>query len=90
VKIGKKRPTIPLYPKEADILLAARASHSVVLSLDDKRGPIRDAYQQGGMVIFLTDFENSRLSLCDFILKNLSPAQIAEAQRLANKWVAPK
>jgi hypothetical protein len=49
----------PLYPKEADILLAARASHSVVLSLDDKRGPIRDAYQQGGMVVFLTDFEKS-------------------------------
>lgn len=55
----KKRPTTPLYPKEADILLAARASHSVVLSFDDKSGPIRDAYQQGGMVVFLTDFEKA-------------------------------
>ena len=88
MRTAKKRPTTPLYPKEADILLAARASHSVVLSLDDKRGPIRDAYEQGGMVVFLTDFENSGLSLGDFILKNLSPAEIAEAQLLASKWVA--
>ena len=90
LKIAKKRPTTPLYPKEADILLAARASHSVVLSLDDKRGPIRDAYQQGDMVVFLTDFDKSGLSLGDFILKSLSPAQIAKAQRLASKWVPKK
>jgi len=55
LKTAKKRPTTPLYPKEADILLAARASHSVVLSLDDKPGPIRDASQQGDMVVYLTD-----------------------------------
>jgi hypothetical protein len=78
LKTAKKQPTTPLYPREADILLAARASHSVVLSLDDKRGPIRDAYQQGGMVVFLTDFEKSGQSLGDFILKNLSPDQIAK------------
>ena len=70
---AKKRPTTPLYPNEADISLAARAfaRHSVVLSLDDKRGPIRDASQQGGKVVFLTGFDNSGLSLSDFILKEL-------------------
>jgi hypothetical protein len=88
LKTAKKRPTTPLYAKEADILLAARVSHSAVLSLDDKRGPIRDAFQQGGMMVFLTDFDKSGPSFGDFILKNLSPDQIAKAQRLASKWVA--
>lgn len=81
MEIAKKRPTTPLYPKEADISLAARASHSVVLSLDAKAGPISDAHRQGGMVVFLTDFDQSGLSLGDFILKSLSPDQVAKAQR---------
>lgn len=88
LKTAKKRPS-KLYPEEADISLAARAFHSVVLSLDNKSGPIRDAYQQGGMVVFLTNFDKSGLSLGDFILKSLSPAQIAKAQRLASVWAAP-
>jgi hypothetical protein len=89
LKTAKKRPTTPLYPKEADFLLAARASHSVVLSLDDKPGPIRDAYRQGDMVVFLTDFDKSGLSLGDFILRSLSPARIATAKRLAGVWANP-
>jgi hypothetical protein len=52
---------------EADISLAARSFHSVVLSLDKKKGPLKVAYEQGGKVIFLTDFANSRMSLSDFI-----------------------
>ncbi len=72
---AKKRPTTPLYPNEADISLAARAFHSVVLSLDDKPGPIRDASGQGGKVVFLTGFDNSGLSLSDFILKELGRPQ---------------
>ena len=47
--------------------LAARSFHSVVLSLDAKAGPINDAYQQGGKVVFLTDFDKSGMSLSDFI-----------------------
>jgi hypothetical protein len=90
LRTAKKRPTTPLYPKEADILLAARASHSVVMSLDDKTGPISDAHRQGYMVVFLTDFEKSGLSLVDFILKSLSPDQVAKARRLANVWVQRK
>jgi hypothetical protein len=56
-----------LYKDEADISLAARSFHSVVLSLDAKTGPINDAYMQGGKVVFLTDFDNSGMSLSDFI-----------------------
>jgi hypothetical protein len=70
----KKRPS-KLHPDEADISLAACAFHSVVLSLDDKPGPIRDASAQGGKVVFLTGFVNSGLSLSDFILKELGRAQ---------------
>ncbi len=66
LKTDKKRPT-KLYPGEADISLAARALHAVVLSLDAKAGPINDAYEQGGKVIFLTDFDKSGMSLSDFI-----------------------
>jgi hypothetical protein len=66
-KMGSdKKSTTRLYKNEADISLAARSFHSVVLSLD-KKGPLKDAYEQGGKVIFLTDFENSRMSLSDFI-----------------------
>jgi len=88
LKTAKKRRS-KLHPNEADVSLAARAFHSVVLSLDAKPGPIKDACQQGGMVVFLTDFDKSGLSLGDFILKSLAPAQIAEAQRLASVWAAP-
>jgi hypothetical protein len=47
LKDSEKRPT-KLYPGEADISLAARSLHSVVLSLDAKAGPINAAYRQGG------------------------------------------
>jgi hypothetical protein len=68
VRMGSvKKQTTRLYYNEADISLAARSFHSVVLSLDKKKGPLKDAYEQGGKVIFLTDFANSRMSLSDFI-----------------------
>ena len=63
---GKDRPT-RLHQYEADIALAARSFHGVVLSLDARRGPLRDAYNQGGKIVFLTDFDDSGLSLSDFI-----------------------
>jgi len=74
LKTAKKRPT-KLHPGEADISLAARAFHSVVLSLDDKPGPLRDASRQGGKVFFLTGFDDSGLSLSNFILKELGRPQ---------------
>ncbi len=60
-----------LYDGEADLSLAARSFHSVVLSLDKKRGPINKAYKQGGKVVFLTDFEKSGLSFREFISAEL-------------------
>ena len=65
-----KKQTTRLYKNEADISLAARSFHSVVLSLNKKKGPLQDAYEQGGKVIFLTSFENSGMSLSDFIKAN--------------------
>lgn len=67
VRTTKKNRKTGLYKDEADIALAARSFHSIVLSLDAKRGPINDAYTQGGKVVFLTDFDQSCVSLSDFI-----------------------
>ncbi|WP_156773386.1 hypothetical protein [Chlorobaculum parvum] len=67
---NKKRKT-RLFKNEADISLAARSLQSVVLTLDKKAGPLQDAYRQGGKVVYLTDFDNSGLSLKDFIMSAL-------------------
>ena len=67
----KKRPT-GLYENEADISLAARASNSVVLSLDRKKGPLHCAYESGWKVIFLTDYDKQRESLAAFVRSKLA------------------
>jgi hypothetical protein len=64
---NKKRKT-RLFKNEADISLAARSLHSIVLTLDKKAGPLLDAYRQGGKVVFLNDFDNTGLSLKEFIM----------------------
>lgn len=56
-----------LYKDEADRALALRAIHSVVLSLDEKKGPINAAYQHDGKVVFLSGFDASGLSLEHYI-----------------------
>jgi hypothetical protein len=60
-----------LYKDEADAALALRAIHSVVLSLDAKKGPINKAYEQGGKVVFLSQFDASGMSLSEYILQAL-------------------
>jgi hypothetical protein len=60
------RPT-KLQKHEADITLAARSFHAVVLSLDRKSVALRNAYDQGGKVVYLDDFDASSLSLAEFI-----------------------
>jgi hypothetical protein len=62
-----KKQTTRLYKYEADISLAARSFHSIVLTLDKKNGPLKDACEQGGKVVFLTNFEDSGKSLSAFI-----------------------
>jgi hypothetical protein len=60
------RPT-KLAKHEADISLAARALHSVVLTLDQRSVALKNAKAQGGKVVYLNAFDASGLSLSDFI-----------------------
>jgi len=54
---SKRKNTQILYKQEADIELAALSTNSIVLSLDKKKGPLRDALKSGRKVIFLNDLE---------------------------------
>jgi hypothetical protein len=65
------RPT-KLQKHEADISLAARSFHSVVLTLDTKRGPLKRASRQGGKVVFLNGFDTCGISLREFVLQAIS------------------
>lgn len=69
---SKLNPKTELYKQEADIALAARSFHSVVLTLDAKKGPLADAHVQGGKVVFLAGFDPSAMSLGDFVKQALS------------------
>lgn len=60
-----------LYKNEADISVAARSFAGIVLSLDAKKGPLNTAYQAGGQVVFLTDFDSSGQTLREFIATKL-------------------
>ena len=76
-KLAEKRPTGSarpngLYKQEADISLATRAFSSIVLTLDKKPGPLKDAFLDGGKVIFLTDFDATGLTLKGFILQKIA------------------
>jgi hypothetical protein len=53
------RPT-KLAKHEADISLAARALHSVVLTLDQGSVALKNAKAQGGKVVYLNAFEKPR------------------------------
>jgi hypothetical protein len=61
-----ERPT-KLRKHEADISLAARSFHSIVLTLDRRSAPLRAARDQGGQVVWLDDFDASGLTLAEFI-----------------------
>jgi hypothetical protein len=62
-----------LYKNEADIALAMVSVHSVVLTLDTKQtGPLNKAYQIGGKVVYLTEFDQSGMALAGFIKSKLS------------------
>jgi hypothetical protein len=70
--LGKaKKPSTKLYRNEADISLAALAFENVVLTCDKKPGPLKTAYEQGGKVVFLQDFDESGLSLRDYVKSKL-------------------
>ncbi|MEP9318169.1 hypothetical protein ABKS89_13590 [Pseudomonas sp. LABIM340] len=64
---SRKKEKTKLYPNEADVSVAARSFESIVLTLDRKKGPINSAYQQGGQIVFLTEFDGSGLSLMEYV-----------------------
>lgn len=68
----RKKEKTKLYPNEADVSVASRSFGSIVLTLDRKKGPINTAYQQGGRIVFLKEFDESGLSLMEFIEDQIS------------------
>lgn len=69
-----KKESTKLYKNEADISVAARSFVAVVITLDKKKGPINDAYKQGGAIIYLHEFIESGLLLKDFIKSKIQPS----------------
>jgi hypothetical protein len=59
-----------LHKNEADRALALRSTHSVVLTLDAKKGPINTAYREGGKVVFLTGFDDSDCTLAQYVVRS--------------------
>lgn len=68
-----KKESTKLYKNEAAISVAARSFGAAVLTLDKKKGPINDAYKQGGAVIYLNEFIESDLLLKEFIKSRVQP-----------------
>jgi len=65
-----------LHKEEADVAIASRSFHSIVLTLDSKEGPLLDALRQGGKVVFLTHFDSSKKTLRKFIADELTAARM--------------
>lgn len=59
-----------LLKNEADRALALRSIHSVVLTLDAKKGPINTAYREGRKVVFLNGFDDSGCALEQYIVRS--------------------
>ncbi len=73
---GADRPN-GLHKHEADISLASRSFKSIVVTLDRKKGPLKDALSEGGKIIFLSDFDESGLGLKEFTLQQIDALQQA-------------
>jgi hypothetical protein len=74
VEKGKERKT-GLYKNEADSSLAVRAcAGGKVLTAESqmKSGPLKTAFQQGGKVIFISDFDPSKSSFRNFVMDKVS------------------
>ena len=63
----KRKPSQILSPQEADIELASRSLCNVVITLDVKTGPLRDAKNMGGKIVFFNLCEIQKLDDIDFI-----------------------
>lgn len=63
----KRKSTQILYLQEADIELASRSINHVVITLDVKAGPLKDAKELGGKVVFINLSEVECLSGDEFV-----------------------
>lgn len=63
----KRKATQILYAQEADIELATRSIDNIVLTLDVKTGPLRDAKELGGNVLFINLSEVDGLNSEEFV-----------------------
>ena len=60
---SEKKSKTRLFKNEADISLAARSFDSIVLTFDKKAGPLKDAFDLGGNVIYLESAQVTGLSI---------------------------
>jgi hypothetical protein len=63
----KRKSSQILYSQEADIELATRSIDNIVLTLDKKKGPLKDAKELGGNVVFINLSEIEGLSADEFV-----------------------
>jgi hypothetical protein len=75
-----------LYHNEGDLALATRATRSIVLTLDNKGGPLGKA---GRNVIRLRDQRDSGLSLGDYIKQEISKLQVGLESGILEKSSSP-
>lgn len=71
VNYSSARPT-GLFKNEADVSVAVRSIHSIVLTLDTKPGPLRKAMDSGMKVISLKEFDPVVDNLKEYIMRELS------------------
>lgn len=71
-KLGNVKASTKLLKNEADIAIAGKSFDSIVLTFDEKPGPISDAQKAQGKVIFLKNFHNSGQTLKEYIYERIS------------------
>lgn len=72
INFNSVRQSTGLFKNEADVSVAVRSVHSVVLTLDTKPGPLKKAMDSGMKVISLEQFDPSGENLKDYIMRELS------------------
>lgn len=67
--VGKSRRKSQLASNEGDAAVAAKSFSSIVLTCEgkNKSGPLRFAVEHGGKVLYLQDFDQSGLTLREFV-----------------------
>ena len=67
--VGCRKKGSGLYGNEGDLALAARAVHSVIVTRDQKPGPLKRAHEQGlNVVVLPRDFDPTRTSLRSLVM----------------------